>query len=107
MTSLLPLTMRREYTNMVFFWKCLYGNYDVDINDFVSFFSDGGCCTRNSIDPRFLMVPPVCRTDCFKCSLFDRIVTMWNSLPSNVRNITNQAYYSFISSLNRLMLKKN
>ena len=31
--------MRREYTEIVFFWKCLYGNYDVDVNEFVSFFS--------------------------------------------------------------------
>ena len=26
MTNILPLTMRREYTDIVFFWKCLYGN---------------------------------------------------------------------------------
>ena len=24
MTNILPLTMRREYTDIVFFWKCLY-----------------------------------------------------------------------------------
>ena len=72
MTCILPLTMRREYTDIVFFGKCLYGtgNYDVDVNDFVSFFSDGGCSTRNAIDSGFLMVPPLCRTDCFKCSCF-------------------------------------
>ena len=101
MTNILPLSMRREYTDIVFFWKCLYGNYDVDVNDFVSFFSDGGCSTRNSLDSGFLMVPPLCRTDCFKRSFFNRIVPMWNSLPSNVRHITN--YSSFISSLKHLM----
>ena len=37
MTNILPLTMRRDYTDIVFFWKCLYDNYDVDVNDFVSF----------------------------------------------------------------------
>ena len=92
MTNILPLIMRREYTDIVFFWKCLYGNYDVDVNDFVSFFSDDGCSTRNSIDSGFLMVPPLCRTDCF-----NKMVPMWNSLPSNVRHITK--YSSFISSL--------
>ena len=104
MTSILPLSMRREYTDIVFFWKCLYGNYDVDVNDFVSFFSDDGCSTRNSLDSGFLMVPPLCRTDCFKRSFFNRIVPMWNSLPSNVRHITN--YFSFISSLKHLMFEK-
>ena len=101
MTNILPLTMRREYTDIVFFWKCLYGNYDVDVNNFVSFFSDGGCSTRNSLDSGFLMVPPLCRTDCFKRSFFNRIVHMWNSSPSDVRHITN--YSSFISSLKHLM----
>ena len=88
MTNILPLTMRREYTNIVFFWTCLYGNYDVDGSDFVSFFYDGGCSTCNSIDSGFLMVPPLCRSDCFKRSFFNRIVPMRNSLPSNVRHIT-------------------
>ena len=41
MPNILPLTMRREYTDIIFFWKCLYGNYDVDVNDFVTFFL---CC---------------------------------------------------------------
>ena len=104
MTNILLLTRRLEYTDIVFFWKCLYGNYDVDDNDFVSFFSDGGCSTRNSIDYGFLMVPPLCRTDCFKPSFFNRIVPMWNFSPSNVRHITN--YSSFISSLKRLMFEK-
>ena len=31
MTNILPLTMRREYTDIVSYWKCLYGNYDVDV----------------------------------------------------------------------------
>ena len=104
MTNILPLTMRREYTDIVFFWKCLYGNGDVDVNDFVSFFSDDGCSTRNSIDSGFLMVPPLWRTDCFKRSFFNRIVPMWNFLPSNIHHITN--YSSFISSLRHLMFEK-
>ena len=31
---MLPLTMRREYTVIVFLCKYSYGNYDVDVNDF-------------------------------------------------------------------------
>ena len=58
MTNILPLTMRREYTDIFFFWKCLYGNYDVDVNDFVSFFSDGRWSTRNSLDSGFLWYHP-------------------------------------------------
>ena len=53
MTNILPLPKNREYTDIVLFSKCLYGNY---VNDFV----DGGCSTRNSIDTGFLMVPLLC-----------------------------------------------
>ena len=67
--------MRREYTDIVIFCKCLYGNY-VDVNDFVSFFFDGGWSTRNSIDSGFLMVPTLCRTECFKRNIFNRILPM-------------------------------
>ena len=52
----------------------------------------------------FFIVPPLCRTDCFKSSFFNRIVPMWNSLPSNARHITN--YSAFISSLKHLMFEK-
>ena len=37
MTNILPLAMRRKYTDIALFWKCLYGNYDVDVNVFVWF----------------------------------------------------------------------
>ena len=57
MTNILPSTMRREIL-ILFFFKCLYDNYDVDVNDFVSFFSDGGCSTRNPIDSGILTEPP-------------------------------------------------
>ena len=51
-----------------------------------------------------LMMDANDRTDCFKRSFFNRIIPVWNSLPSNVRHITN--YSSFISSLKRLKFEK-
>ena len=36
MTNILSLTMRPEYTDFVFYWKCLYGSYDV--SDFMILF---------------------------------------------------------------------
>ena len=58
MTNILPLTMRRDYTDIIFFWKCLYGNYDVDVNDFVSFslMVDAPLVTRLILD--FLWYDP-------------------------------------------------
>ena len=31
------MKVSNEIFIFVFFWKCLYGSYDVDVNDFVSF----------------------------------------------------------------------
>ena len=36
-TNILPLTMCREYTDIVFFGKCLYCNCGVDVSEFISF----------------------------------------------------------------------
>ena len=60
MTNILPLTLRREYTDIVLFWKCLYGRYDtyVDVHEFAPL-------VTRMILASFL-VPPLCRIDCFK-----------------------------------------
>ena len=29
MPSIFPLIMRQEYTDIIFFWKCLYRSYDI------------------------------------------------------------------------------
>ena len=64
--NMLPLTMRREYEDIVFFWKCLDGMYDINVLDFVKFFSDSQHVTRSSNDSGFLMISSICRTDCFQ-----------------------------------------
>ena len=82
MTNILLFCMSRLYTDIIFFWKCSCGSYDVDVNDFVNCFSDCGCSTRNSINSGIFMVPP----------FFNRILPMWNYLPSKVRYITNKFF---------------
>ena len=61
MTNILTLTMRREYTGFVVFWKCLYGNYVFDVNDFVF-----PLMVDAPLDSGFLMASPLCCTDCIK-----------------------------------------
>ena len=52
MTNILPLAaMLRKYTDIALFWKCLYGNYDVDVNVFVfSLMLDAPILTRLILD---------------------------------------------------------
>jgi hypothetical protein len=35
--NLLPLCYEREFSDLVFFFKALFGNTDLDVNTFVSF----------------------------------------------------------------------
>ena len=44
--NMLPLTMRREYEDIVFFWKCLHGMYDINVYNSVKFYSDSQHVTR-------------------------------------------------------------
>ena len=87
--NLLPLTLCREQLDLSLFFKCITGPYDLDINGHVKFcnsgFGQGHPTTRSSTDPLLLKVP-FCRTEAFKSSFFNRIVSLWNQLPPNTRS---------------------
>ena len=89
--------MRREYEDIVFFWKCLHSMYDINVHDFVKFSSDNQHVTRNSNDSRVLIIPSLCRTDGFQGSFFNRIVRIWKSLPQSISRIS--VYNTFVSEL--------
>ena len=48
--NMLPLTMRLEYEDIVFVWKCLHGMYDINVHDFVKFSYDINHVTHSSND---------------------------------------------------------
>ncbi len=74
--SLLPLCYEREITDLVFFFKALYGNIDLDVRTFVSFVNNGR--TRLSQNPTLTLKTPYCRSSTFQASYFNRIVKLWN-----------------------------
>ena len=65
MPHLTCLTMRRGYEDIVLFWKCLHDMYDINVHDFVKFTCDSKLITRSSNESEFLIIPSLCRTDCF------------------------------------------
>ncbi len=72
--SLLPLCYEREITDLVFFFKALYGNIDLDVRTFVSFVNNGR--TRLSQNPTPTLKIPYCityKSSTFQASYFDRI----------------------------------
>ncbi len=74
--SLLPLCHEREITDLVFFFKALYGNTDLDVRTFVSFLNNGR--TRLSQNPTLTLKTPYCKSSAFQASYFNRIVKLWN-----------------------------
>ena len=78
--------------------------YDINAHDFVKFSSDINHVTRSSNDSGFLMIPSLCRTDCFQLSFLNRIVQIWNSLPQSIRCIF--VSNTFISELKQCFQEK-
>ena len=59
---MLPLTMRHEYEDIVFFWMCLHGLYDNNVQDFVKFSSNSQHVTRSLNGSDILMIPSLFST---------------------------------------------
>ena len=82
---ILPLTYRREVLDVTFFYKCIHNIFNIDVSGFVSYTCSRTQVTRNSQDI-FHLCTPHCNTETGKKLYFNRIVTLWNSLPVNIRN---------------------
>jgi hypothetical protein len=74
--NLLPLCYEREITDLVFFFKALHGNIDLDVRTFVSFVNNAR--TRLSQNPTLTLKTPYCKSSTFQASYFNRIVKIWN-----------------------------
>ena len=84
--GLLPLSYRREIANLTFFYKCMNGSYDAEINKFIKRVSYSG--NLRSVANGLVFRHNVCRTETYQSSFFNRTVDLWNGLLSNVRTCT-------------------
>ena len=73
---MLPLCYEREISDPVFFFKALHGFTDLDINTFVPFSNNGR--TRLCQNPSLTLKVPLCKSNTFKASYFNRIINKWN-----------------------------
>ncbi len=85
--NLLPLSFRREISDLMFLFKCMYGDYDLNLLNYVTFVSTE-TSLRSANNGRVLTIPRV-RTETFMSSYFNRVVFMWNNLPLHIRNCVN------------------
>ena len=64
--NLLPLSYDREIKDLTFFSKAMYGYYELNIFDYVSFISHSR--TRNCVNPSLMLKVPSCKTSTFQSS---------------------------------------
>ena len=101
--NLLPLCYDREIKNLTFFFKAMYGHYDLNVFDYVSVL--GHSRMRNCVNPSLMLKVPSCKTSTFQSSFFNRIVHLWNIVcrtaqPSDLRSL-----FMFRSFLSRTYLQ--
>lgn len=82
--KLLPLSFRREITDLLFLYKILHDVIDVDFSDTVHIIDHDQSNLRSANNGPVLSAH-FARTETFKASYFNRITLLWNSLPMHIR----------------------
>ena len=95
--KLLPLTLRRDKFDLLFFYKCKEGHYDLNIDNFTEFSVRNGLghpTTRSSSDS-FKLKSQFCKTEAHIAFYFNRIVPLWNQLPLSTRKAGSFSIFKF------------
>ncbi len=80
--GLLPLSYRREICDLLFFFKCINGLYDVDVNTSIRVRSNDRLRSGNA---GLIFTQIACNTETFQSSYIPRTIRLWNSLPRDIR----------------------
>ena len=72
--DMLPLVHNREFNDIIFFYKCLHGQTNLNVHNYVHFVTHGRTRQSNV----FNLKTPFCKTSTFQASYFNRIVILWN-----------------------------
>ena len=79
--NIMPLTFRREILDLTFFHKCISGKISIDVENYIEPRSER--LRRDQYQTNYK--PSQCKTTTFKNSYFNRIIPLWNNLPSEVQ----------------------
>jgi hypothetical protein len=82
--QLLPLSFRREISDLLFMFKCANNLVNISLESYVSFVSTETNLRSANQGP--LLRGQRVRTETFKYSFFNRIIPIWNHLPMDIRN---------------------
>ena len=82
--NLIPISYWLEIKDIVFYYKCMTGLYDLDIDRYIE--RPLHQSTRSSSGD--FLRPNLCRTALFRNSFFNRIVYLWNQLTNDIKLLT-------------------
>ena len=102
-TNLLPLSFRRDVLDLKFLYKCINGQYLLNVDTFINFTGSSNVATRSTDDPS-LIKPPRCKTTTFQKAYFNRMYRSWNLLPTHIRNAS--TIESFSRQLKKFLYMK-
>lgn len=80
--KLLPLSYWHEFRDICFYYKCINNYYNISIDNYTSLVT-GRTRSANILNLRANRF----RTSLFGDSFFNRIVPLWNNIPSDIRKI--------------------
>ena len=81
--KLLPLMYRREFLDIMLFYKIFHNKTPLNISDFFTLNVNERYDVRVSND----IYVPFARTEQYRNSFFVRVLHLWNKLPRDIRNI--------------------
>ena len=87
--NLIPISYWLEIKDIVFYYKCKAGLYDLDIDKYI----ERPCHRSTRSSTGDFLRPNLCRTTLFRNSYFNRIVYLWNSLPSDIKSSSSVISY--------------
>ena len=78
------LSLRRVLTDVTFFFKALKGLIDIDVSEFLDFYSNCDYYSLRHHD-HLMLKKKYARTNTLKYSYFHQTVNSWNILPVDIR----------------------
>ncbi len=97
--NLILLVYDREQKDLVFFYKCMYGDIDLDIWQYVEVTTG-----RIRVGTSGLLRTHACKTSTFQSSYFVRIVKLWNYVRKSAPSNCSSTLLSFKSHLHKTYL---
>ena len=87
--NLLPAFYWFEIKDLTFYYKCKSGGYEVDVDQY----STQPSLHTTRFSSSDLRRPNLCKSSTFRSSYFNRMILLWNNLPSHIKSSNSCAIF--------------